>query len=607
MRWSLERFLREAKQVHGDKYDYSKVTEPLALALHIPITCRACGKLWTPTLGSHVNGKAGCPACRKRLWTYDRFIQRGKEIHGNLIDYSHVSKLDVQNCLSKVDLLCANEKCWHHTEPWKTTVGMHIYSHAGCPSCSGNERFTYKKFIHKARAIYGTTIDYSLVSPNDIQNLDSTIQLLCTKENCKNKTEPWTMSVRNHVYSKTGCGACSGRDKRAAPVVYGLLKHEHPSLFAQMHPTLNVGIDIDALRSSSQVRVWWLCSNGHTWQTSVVSRAREESRCCQCLQRRKRSRTEKTEKVLSTIEIGDETEKYVVTLLGEAGAFLNVERIGQRGSKSDVVITHKDGKKTHLQVKTLVEHQSTSMDDFAVLTLQGQYPSDMLLAMCNKDRTRFVVEFFKNCKKGGMNFSFGGWVRHPKYEKIMFKDAAAFTQAIIDKSPFSTPFTSTFQFLGSLLVKELAMNERLALAATSNGLLFQENDTRGNAIDAYINGIPVQLKFTSFKEFQVYVVNSTRNAGRKQKRPYTESDPIEAVIVELGNSEGASLFPGQFCILPKTVLVEHRVFSNATQQGTMRLRVGPPNRIKPHWTLPFWNNWSFFGPPQVSHSVATCL
>ena len=83
---SLEKFIEEAREVHGDKYDYSKVvyindTEKVCLV------CRQHGEFWISP-AKHLRDKQGCPTCgRRRIDTTD-FIQRAKLIHGDRYDYS---------------------------------------------------------------------------------------------------------------------------------------------------------------------------------------------------------------------------------------------------------------------------------------------------------------------------------------------------------------------------------------------------------------------------------------------------------------------------------------------------------------------------------------
>ena len=61
MRKSTEDFIRDAKKIHGDKYDYSKV-EYLGKDVPVEIVCSKHGSFWQ-TPHHHLSEKAGCPKC----------------------------------------------------------------------------------------------------------------------------------------------------------------------------------------------------------------------------------------------------------------------------------------------------------------------------------------------------------------------------------------------------------------------------------------------------------------------------------------------------------------------------------------------------------------
>lgn len=60
-RLTVEKFIKKAKQVHGDRYDYSKV-EYYDTKTPVCITCLEHGEFWqTPNI--HVSNGSGCPIC----------------------------------------------------------------------------------------------------------------------------------------------------------------------------------------------------------------------------------------------------------------------------------------------------------------------------------------------------------------------------------------------------------------------------------------------------------------------------------------------------------------------------------------------------------------
>ena len=79
-------FITKARQVHGDKYDYSKV-EYINNSTKVCIICPEHGEFWQRP-NHHLSGH-GCPKC-KNVFKKDTetFINQAKEIHGDKYDYS---------------------------------------------------------------------------------------------------------------------------------------------------------------------------------------------------------------------------------------------------------------------------------------------------------------------------------------------------------------------------------------------------------------------------------------------------------------------------------------------------------------------------------------
>ena len=73
-----EEFIKRAKEIHGNKYDYSKVNY-VNNNTKVSIICPKHGEFWQ-TPSCHLS-RCGCPICggRKKL-TKEEFIERAKEM-----------------------------------------------------------------------------------------------------------------------------------------------------------------------------------------------------------------------------------------------------------------------------------------------------------------------------------------------------------------------------------------------------------------------------------------------------------------------------------------------------------------------------------------------
>lgn len=129
---TTEQFIKEAKQIHGEKYDYSK-TEYYSANKKLTVTCKKHGD-FSIRASSHLAG-CGCKKCaieqtannqRKKL---DEFIAEAKNIHGEKYDYS---KVEYTNVNKKVCIICPE-----HGEFWQTP-NAHITLRQGCPFCKNS-------------------------------------------------------------------------------------------------------------------------------------------------------------------------------------------------------------------------------------------------------------------------------------------------------------------------------------------------------------------------------------------------------------------------------------------------------------------------------------
>ena len=150
-----KRFLEKAKEVHGDKYDYSKV-EYVDSKTKVCIICPEHGEFWQEP-AAHLRGY-NCPKCAniKRGDTFrdnlGNFIKKAVKVHGAKYDYS---KVEYINAYTKVCIICP-EHGEFYMLPQNHILGQ------GCPKCAGrglNTEEIIKKFIE----VHGNKYDYSKV------------------------------------------------------------------------------------------------------------------------------------------------------------------------------------------------------------------------------------------------------------------------------------------------------------------------------------------------------------------------------------------------------------------------------------------------------------
>ena len=185
---TTEEFIVDAKKVHGDKYDYSKV-EYKGNHVKVNIICRQ-HKDFYQIPKTHLNGH-GCSKCSKTYsYTTEEWIEKAKEVHGDMYDYSRV---EYKNSSTKVVIICKT-----HGE-FEQIADTHLSGH-GCPKCFGGYLYTTKEWIKKAKEVHGDTYDYSRV---EYKNSSTKVIIIC-------KTHGEFLQTPNsHISQKQRCPKCA--------------------------------------------------------------------------------------------------------------------------------------------------------------------------------------------------------------------------------------------------------------------------------------------------------------------------------------------------------------------------------------------------------------
>lgn len=118
-------YIEKAKEIHGDKYDYSLV-EYVNNNTKVKIICKTHG-MFEIRANSFLQ-KNGCRQCSNIKFSLgkDLFVEKSKLIHGNLYDYSEVEYINSQ---TKVKILCKKHGLYEQIP------NDHLTKKSGCPKC----------------------------------------------------------------------------------------------------------------------------------------------------------------------------------------------------------------------------------------------------------------------------------------------------------------------------------------------------------------------------------------------------------------------------------------------------------------------------------------
>lgn len=197
---TLETFLTQAKEIHGDKYDYSQV-EWKNTRIPITIICSIHGA-FNQVPQNHIRQKCGCRKCGRAIakakinkYNTPCFIEKAKEMFGEKYDYS---KVQCFNATDKVEIICP-----HHGK-FKQIANQHLQGHS-CPKCNfdqmAKDRALGKElFINKSKLLFGEKYNYSKV---EYINGQKKVCLVCPIHG------EFKVTPNNHLSKKSGCPICN--------------------------------------------------------------------------------------------------------------------------------------------------------------------------------------------------------------------------------------------------------------------------------------------------------------------------------------------------------------------------------------------------------------
>jgi hypothetical protein len=192
-----EEVLDRFKQVHGDKYDYSRFIYEQA-RIDSDIICKTHG-IFRQTPSKHWLG-SGCSKCSyplaglKRRQSPEKLKEAAEQYHKNRYTYFLE---DFKTVNDEIRILCDShgifmQRLSHHMEG------------RGCTKCSHDKQallrsHTTEQFIAKAKLVHGDRYDYSIT---EYINNVTRVNIICREHGS------WSAAPAKHIRG-SGCLACA--------------------------------------------------------------------------------------------------------------------------------------------------------------------------------------------------------------------------------------------------------------------------------------------------------------------------------------------------------------------------------------------------------------
>ena len=157
IRFTTSDFIRKAREVHGDLYDYSKV-DYVNAHTKVLIVDPDYGEFWQKP-NHHLTGSNNPARVGGVADTQQDFIKKAKEVHGGLYDYSLVKYV---NSLTKVKIIDPDYGVFEQS-PSSHLIGSDSPGRSGA-AISDRQRMSQDEFVSRASKIHKGLYDYSKVN-----------------------------------------------------------------------------------------------------------------------------------------------------------------------------------------------------------------------------------------------------------------------------------------------------------------------------------------------------------------------------------------------------------------------------------------------------------
>ena len=253
-----------AINIHDNTYNYDKVIYK-NVTDKVIITCPKHGDFEMP-LYSHIIHKQKCPKCQGKKLTTKEWIERFREVHGDKYDYS---KVVYKSNREKVIIICPE-----HGE-FLQTPSKHYNKKQGCPKCGKinggiKQCLTTETFIIKAKKCHNDSYDYS---KTNYITAKTPITITCPKHG------DFTQMPNDHLDGH-GCKKCSNNNSKNENDIYTILENKlgnnaiikHNRTIIGNHyeidmyiPDLKLGIEYNGLLWHSEI--YGKMKNYHLYKT----------------------------------------------------------------------------------------------------------------------------------------------------------------------------------------------------------------------------------------------------------------------------------------------------------------------------------------------------
>ena len=238
--------------------------------------CKKCRYEWKAAISDRIRGN-GCPNCsRIKLAKRKKQPKDGQSLEEQFPEIALEWNYEKNEQLPKDYKVHSNIHVWWKCSKgheWKTSVNNRTRG-TGCPYCAGKKIIKGENDIKSLYPEIASEWNYEKNDTKPSEYRPASNKKVWWK--CS-KGHEWQTTINNRT-SGNSCPYCSGRK-----VVKGEndLATRFPELLKEWDYEKNK-IDPIEVSYGSNIRVWWKCSKGHEWQTTISNRTSLRRGCSLC-------------------------------------------------------------------------------------------------------------------------------------------------------------------------------------------------------------------------------------------------------------------------------------------------------------------------------------
>jgi very-short-patch-repair endonuclease len=252
-------------------------------------TCaEGCPHEWLAPFCDRTRGQ-GCPYCSSPNKKHC-FHMSISYTHPEIVKEWHPTKNGIlkpeeftQGSGKKVWWIChktCKEDCKHE---WESNITNRIRLNSGCPFCAGQKNCIHDSIVYTHPELvkqWHPTKNGDLKPSEFKSGSDCTkIWWLCDKRCPQGCPHEWKAVVYSRTSLNCGCPHCCniGQLCEHVSIVY-----THPEILKEWHPSKNGNLKPVDFTKSSPEKPWWICKNGHEFQTKISARCYRGQGCAIC-------------------------------------------------------------------------------------------------------------------------------------------------------------------------------------------------------------------------------------------------------------------------------------------------------------------------------------